>query len=199
MPRTSQPLPDARALCQHCLAYPVFYVVAGAAGAAQPDAGAALRAVADGTLAARQLVAACANCIPFLEPALRRLALADGQPDTPCLACGLARAGDAPTGQAPSVTLRVRTHDYAADLCVGHALALLSKALRPEAFARLVADAGGDPNAVYLLDLDFYDARGVAVHPLPLLTADKAPYTLPELLTAAEATALRGARRWRAR
>lgn len=74
-----------------------------------------------------------------------------------CVACG--RGADD--------VLALDAVDYRADFCRTHARQLVWRALEPDACRRLVRDAGGDPEAVFMLHGDFYDPEtGVALQPI---------------------------------
>jgi hypothetical protein len=92
----------------------------------------------------------CPNCVPLhLAVRMHRF---DGTPGV-CLC--------SPDGAEIGETFLVDSGDYEGRFCRGHAIAFLLHALRPRDFARVTADAGGDPEAVFLLHGDFYTEEGV--------------------------------------
>jgi hypothetical protein len=98
------------------------------------------------------------TCLNHLHVLFEKLALTPGEAGD-CLACAEPRA----------TCVHLRDTDWHGTLCRGHAMAFLSHTLDPAAFRRLVADAGGDPEAVFALHDDFYDPDdGEAWQPYPL-------------------------------
>jgi hypothetical protein len=98
------------------------------------------------------------TCLTHVGVLFEKLAATPGEAGD-CLACAEPRG----------TCVQLRDTDWHGTLCRGHAMAFLSHTLDPVAFRRLVADAGGDPEAVFALHEDFYDAdSGVAWQPYPL-------------------------------
>jgi hypothetical protein len=98
------------------------------------------------------------TCVNHLHVLFEKLAQTPGE-SADCLACG----------EPAATCVHLRDTDWHGTLCRGHAMAFLSHTLDPFAFRRLVADAGGDPEAVFALHEDFYDPDdGVAWQAYPL-------------------------------
>lgn len=142
--------------CHRCRAFPGCMGIVGAAG---------------------QTLLLCPNCVAIglgagAPPAVT---LPPGQP-------GVCVAGPNPTARCPETVL-VDVGDYEGRMCAGHATAFLLHALRPADFARVVRDAWGDPERVWLLHGDFYTPDGVPWQ--PAIGGDGA-HLPPEVITEAE-------------